>query len=71
MFYTLLQNIPNVLFELLEKLPQLAAHYEFSSVEIKELARRIDADAANSRYLLELVERMLIYKFSTYSRQEL
>ena len=29
-------------------------------------------DAANSRYLfLELVERMLIYKFSTYSRQEL
>ena len=29
------------------------------------------ADADNSRYLLELVERMLIYKFSTYSRQEL
>ncbi|QSV74220.1 MAG: Rpn family recombination-promoting nuclease/putative transposase [Aphanizomenon flos-aquae KM1D3_PB] len=29
------------------------------------------ADAANSRYLLELVERMLIYKFSTYTRQEL
>lgn len=28
-------------------------------------------DAVNSRYLLELVERMLIYKFSTYSRQEL
>jgi predicted transposase YdaD len=28
-------------------------------------------DAANSRYLLELVERMLIYKFSTYSRQKL
>lgn len=28
-------------------------------------------DAANSRYLLELVERMLIYKFSTYSCQEL
>ncbi|MEA5551609.1 Rpn family recombination-promoting nuclease/putative transposase [Anabaena cylindrica UHCC 0172] len=189
-FYTLLQNLPSVLFELLEKSPELAAHYEFSSVEIKELARRIDgvflpkveypedpiyfvevqfqndddlywrlitevflylnqykpdkkwqavvlwakrsldpgipfayqtslatgqihvvyldeltdtstsiglgiiqlvvapedeavqtarslinlvqqADAANSRYLLELVERMLIYKFSTYSRQEL
>ncbi|WP_234413244.1 Rpn family recombination-promoting nuclease/putative transposase [Anabaena sp. WA102] len=29
------------------------------------------ADAANSLYLLELVERMLIYKFSTYTRQEL
>ncbi|WP_353929561.1 Rpn family recombination-promoting nuclease/putative transposase [Okeanomitos corallinicola TIOX110] len=41
-FYTLLQNLPSVLFELLEKPPQLATHYEFSSVEIKELARRID-----------------------------
>jgi len=41
-FYTLLQNLPSVLFELLEKSPALASHYEFSSVEIKELARRID-----------------------------
>ncbi|MDD1418640.1 Rpn family recombination-promoting nuclease/putative transposase [Dolichospermum sp. ST_sed1] len=29
------------------------------------------ADAAKSRNLLELVERMLVYKFSSYSRQEL
>ena len=29
------------------------------------------ADADNSNNLLELVERMLIYKFSNYSRQEL
>ncbi|MDB9308336.1 Rpn family recombination-promoting nuclease/putative transposase [Aphanizomenon sp. CS-733/32] len=41
-FYTLLQNLPSVLFEVLEKSPTLASHYEFSSVEIKELARRID-----------------------------
>ncbi|MBE9235148.1 Rpn family recombination-promoting nuclease/putative transposase [Anabaena aphanizomenioides LEGE 00250] len=41
-FYTLLQNMPSVLFELLEQSPTLALHYEFSSVEIKELARRID-----------------------------
>ncbi|MBE9056889.1 MULTISPECIES: Rpn family recombination-promoting nuclease/putative transposase [Sphaerospermopsis] len=41
-FYTLLQNLPSVLFEVLEKSPALASHYEFSSVEIKELARRID-----------------------------
>ncbi|MFM6350795.1 MAG: Rpn family recombination-promoting nuclease/putative transposase, partial [Dolichospermum sp.] len=41
-FYTLLQNLPGVLFEVLEKSPALASHYEFSSVEIKELARRID-----------------------------
>ncbi|TAE60641.1 MAG: Rpn family recombination-promoting nuclease/putative transposase [Nostocales cyanobacterium] len=41
-FYTLLQNLPSVLFELIEQSPTLALHYEFSSVEIKELARRID-----------------------------
>ena len=41
-FYTLLQNLPSVLFELLKESPTLALHYEFSSVEIKELARRID-----------------------------
>ncbi len=41
-FYTLLQNLPSVLFELLEQSPTLALHYDFSSVEVKELARRID-----------------------------
>jgi predicted transposase/invertase (TIGR01784 family) len=41
-FYTLLQNLPSVLFELLEQSPTLATHYDFSSVEVKELARRID-----------------------------
>ena len=41
-FYTLLQNLPSVLFELLEQPPTQANHYLFSSVEIKELARRID-----------------------------
>ncbi|PAX59829.1 Rpn family recombination-promoting nuclease/putative transposase [Brunnivagina elsteri] len=41
-FYTLLQNLPSVLFELLEQSPTLALRYDFSSVEVKELARRID-----------------------------
>ncbi|AKG22101.1 Rpn family recombination-promoting nuclease/putative transposase [Calothrix sp. 336/3] len=41
-FYTLLQNLPSVLFELLEQPPNLALRYNFSSVEVKELARRID-----------------------------
>ncbi len=41
-FYTLLQNLPSVLFELLQQSPTQALHYEFSSVEIKELSRRID-----------------------------
>ena len=38
-FYTLLQNLPSVLFELLEQSPTLASHYKFSSVEIKELVQ--------------------------------
>lgn len=41
-FYTLFQTLPGVLFELLEQSPVLALHYQFTSVEIKELARRID-----------------------------
>ena len=41
-FYTLLQNLPSVLFEILQQSLNQALHYEFSSVEIKELARRID-----------------------------
>jgi predicted transposase/invertase (TIGR01784 family) len=41
-FYTLLQNLPSVLFELLEQPSTLALRYDFSSVEVKELARRID-----------------------------
>ena len=41
-FYTLFQTLPGVLFELLEQSESLALHYQFTSVEIKELARRID-----------------------------
>ncbi|WP_193200964.1 Rpn family recombination-promoting nuclease/putative transposase [Nostoc sp. MG11] len=41
-FYTLFQNLPSVLFELMEQSPAIAAHYQFTSVEIKELARRLD-----------------------------
>ncbi|MEH2207534.1 MAG: Rpn family recombination-promoting nuclease/putative transposase [Nostoc sp.] len=41
-FYTLFQTLPSVLFELLEQSQALASHYQFTSVEIKELARRID-----------------------------
>jgi predicted transposase/invertase (TIGR01784 family) len=41
-FYTLFQSLPGVLFELLEQSPAVALHYQFTSVEIKELARRID-----------------------------
>jgi predicted transposase/invertase (TIGR01784 family) len=93
-FYTLLQNLPSVLFELLEQSPTLAFYLDeitdtSSSIglgiiklvispedeaiqQAKTLINLVEkADAAKSRNLLELVERMLVYKFSTYSRQEL
>jgi predicted transposase/invertase (TIGR01784 family) len=41
-FYSLFLQLPELLFELLELDPALAEHYEFRSVELKELARRVD-----------------------------
>lgn len=41
-FYTLFQTFPQVLFELTEQNPALAQDYQFTSVEVKELAFRID-----------------------------
>ncbi|MBE9036025.1 Rpn family recombination-promoting nuclease/putative transposase [aff. Roholtiella sp. LEGE 12411] len=41
-FYTLFQNLPSILFELLEQEAAVATHYQFTSVEIKELSRRLD-----------------------------
>jgi predicted transposase/invertase (TIGR01784 family) len=41
-FYTLFQNLPSILFELLEQEASVATHYQFTSVEIKELSRRLD-----------------------------
>ena len=41
-FYQLFQTFPSLLFELLGESPSLAQGYQFSSAEIKELARRFD-----------------------------
>lgn len=41
-FYSLFQVFPTLLFELIGISPHQAANYEFSSREIKELARRFD-----------------------------
>ena len=41
-FYQLFQTFPGLLFELLGTSPSTARNYEFSSREIKELARRFD-----------------------------
>ena len=41
-FYRLFQSFPSIFFELINQPPQLALSYQFSSVEVKQLAFRID-----------------------------
>ncbi|MEH2331989.1 Rpn family recombination-promoting nuclease/putative transposase [Nostoc sp.] len=41
-FYRIFQSIPSAFFELINQPPQLASVYQFSSVEVKQLAFRID-----------------------------
>lgn len=41
-FYQIFQTFPDLLFELLEESTEQAQEYEFSSREVKELARRFD-----------------------------
>ena len=41
-FYSLFQEFPSFFFELIDRPPEEAAAYEFTSREIKQLAFRID-----------------------------
>ncbi|NET70107.1 MAG: Rpn family recombination-promoting nuclease/putative transposase [Sphaerospermopsis sp. SIO1G2] len=41
-FYRLFQEIPSIFFELIGESPELAQNYEFSSIEVKQTALRID-----------------------------
>ncbi|MBF2065006.1 MAG: Rpn family recombination-promoting nuclease/putative transposase [Calothrix sp. C42_A2020_038] len=41
-FYRLFQELPDIFFELIGNSPEIAANYQFSSVEIKQTAFRID-----------------------------
>ena len=41
-FYRLFQSFPSIFFELINQPPETANTYEFSSVEVKQLAFRID-----------------------------
>ena len=41
-FYRLFQSFPNLFFELIDHFPQEAQSYQFASVEVKQLAFRID-----------------------------
>ncbi|MFO5438385.1 MAG: Rpn family recombination-promoting nuclease/putative transposase [Dolichospermum sp.] len=59
-FYRLFQEIPSIFFELIGNSPQLAELYQFSSVEVKQTALRIDGvflpnqNADNPIYFLEV-----------------
>lgn len=59
-FYRLFQKIPSIFFELIGNYPELAKFYQFSSVEIKQTAFRIDGvflpseSTENPIYFLEV-----------------
>ncbi|MBE9236088.1 Rpn family recombination-promoting nuclease/putative transposase [Anabaena aphanizomenioides LEGE 00250] len=59
-FYRLFQEIPSIFFELIGQSPELAESYEFSSIEVKQTAFRIDGvflpqeTTANPIYFLEV-----------------
>lgn len=42
LFYRLFQEFPEIFFEIIGNLPQLADNYQFSSVEVKQTSFRID-----------------------------
>lgn len=41
-FYRLFQEFPSIFFELIGNLPEKASLYQFSSIEIKQTAFKID-----------------------------
>ncbi|MBE9049339.1 Rpn family recombination-promoting nuclease/putative transposase [Nostocales cyanobacterium LEGE 11386] len=58
-FYRFFQELPSIFFELIGNSPQTAATYQFSSVEIKQTAFRIDGvflptQVQNSIYFVEV-----------------
>jgi predicted transposase/invertase (TIGR01784 family) len=60
LFYRLFQTFPSIFFELINRPPEEANNYQFSSVEIKQTAFRIDGvflpseDEENPIYFLEV-----------------
>ncbi|MEC4987047.1 MAG: Rpn family recombination-promoting nuclease/putative transposase [Oscillatoria sp. PMC 1068.18] len=60
-FYHLFQNFPRIFFELIDRPPEEAANYQFTSVEVKQLAFRMDglflptvSNSAQPFYLVEV-----------------
>lgn len=63
-FYTIIQNLPSVLFELLEQPATQASHYEFSSVEIKELSRRNASMVYFYHYLSTPKTQFILWRYN-------
>ncbi len=61
-FYSLFQEFPSIFFELINQSPEQAASYEFTSREIKQLAKR---------NLIDLIETIIVYELPQKSREEI
>jgi len=61
-FYNLFQEFPSIFFELINQSPEQAASYEFTSREIKQLAKR---------NLIDLIETIIVYELPQKSREEI
>ena len=61
-FYSLFKEFPSIFFELINQSPEQAASYEFTSREIKQLAKR---------NLIDLIETIIVYELPQKSREEI
>ncbi len=61
-FYSLFQEFPSIFFELINQSPEQGASYEFTSSEIKQLAKR---------NLIDLIETIIVYELPQKSREEI
>ncbi|BAY13452.1 hypothetical protein NIES2098_66470 [Calothrix sp. NIES-2098] len=70
-FYRLFQSFPSIFFELINQPPETANTYQFSSVEVKQLAFRIDGvflPKTNTSYPIYFVEVQFQPDQKFYSR---
>jgi predicted transposase YdaD len=49
LFYRLFKEFPGIFFELIGASPETAVNYQFTSVEVKQTAFRIDGNTARLR----------------------
>jgi len=61
-FYSLFQEFPSIFFELINQAPEQGVSYEFTSREIKQLAKE---------NLIDLIETIIVEKLQQKSREEI